>query len=133
MLDENIFNTHHTYHPKTQSLFLQEKPGLVDSIHKYHPEIWRLYKKLKSLDWDENEFDFSSCMAEFKTCSKTHYEMMIKTIAWQWEADSIAAHNLIPIAAPFVSSSELWALWLEIGKNEMLHALTYCEIVKNIF
>lgn len=133
IISDNIFNIDNNYSSNDVSLFLQGKHGLIDSIHKKHPAIWDLYKKMKSLDWDENEFDYSSCVLEFKTCSKVTYEMMIKTLAWQWEADSIAAYNLIPIVAPFVSSTELWALWTSIGSSELLHALTYSEIVRNSF
>lgn len=114
-------------------LFLGENVGLLDSIHKKHPEIWKLYKSMKSLDWDENEFDYAPCAVEFRTCSRNTYDMMIKTLAWQWEADSVVAHHIVPIVAPFVSSSELWVLWSEIGKNECLHSLTYSEIVRNSF
>jgi ribonucleoside-diphosphate reductase beta chain len=58
---------------------------------------------------------------------------MIKTLAWQWEADSIAAYNIIPIVAPFISSTELWIAWVKVGEIENLHALTYSEIVRNSF
>jgi ribonucleoside-diphosphate reductase beta chain len=133
MISPDIFNVDNDYLTINKSLFLQGKKGLIDSIHKNHPSIWALYKKMKSLDWDENEFNFSKCVDDFKTCSPTTYDVMIKTLAWQWEADSIACHNLIPIVAPFVSSSELWCLWSSIALNECLHALTYSEIVRNSF
>ena len=120
MIADYIFNSENNYASSGMSLFLQDQHGLIDSIHKRHPEIWNLYKKMKSLDWDENEFDYSSCVVEFNTCSKITYDVMIKTLAWQWEADSVAAYNLLPIVAPFVSSTELWALWSRIGDNECL-------------
>ena len=132
-ISDTVFNVNKTDYTGTKSLFLGQPNGLFDSINKSHPAIWELYKKMKSLDWDENEFPYADCALEFKTCSRSVYEMMIKTLAWQWEADSLAAHNLIPIVAPFVSSSELWALYCQIGNNEILHALTYSEIVRNTF
>jgi ribonucleoside-diphosphate reductase beta chain len=131
-IDSNIFNINKTDY-KNPSLFLGEKPGLFDSINKKYPEIWKLYKKMKALDWDENEFDFSTCNVEFKSCPKSVYEMMIRTLAWQWEADSMAAKNIAPIVAPFVTSSELWACWQRVSDNEVIHALTYSEIVRNSF
>lgn len=130
---DTVFNVNKTDYTGTKSLFLGQPNGLFDSINKSHPAIWELYKKMKSLDWDENEFPYADCALEFKTCSRSVYEMMIKTLASQWEADSLAAHNLIPIVAPFVSSSELWALYCQIGNNEILHSLTYSEIVRNSF
>lgn len=132
MISNTVFNVNKKdYHSK--SLFLGELNGLFDSIYKSHPELWKLYKVMRAQDWDENEFPYADCALEFKTCNPSVYDMMIKTIAWQWEADSLAAHNLIPIVAPFVTSSELWALYCQIGNNEVLHALTYSEIVRNTF
>jgi len=128
----NVFN-----HAKTDytrpSLFLGEKPGLFDTINRHYPDIWRLYKAQKSLDWDENEFDYSSCNADFKSCSRGTWEMMIKTLAWQWEADSVASRAIAPVLAPFITSSELWACWQRISDNEVIHAATYSEIVRNSF
>jgi ribonucleoside-diphosphate reductase beta chain len=131
-INANIFNTQKSDY-KTPSLFMGQKPGLMDTINRAYPEIYRLYKKMKSLDWDELEFDFSGCNVEFKTCSKSTYEIMIRTLAWQWEADSIASRSITPIVAPFVTSTELWAGWSRIAENEILHAATYSEMVKNSF
>ena len=75
-INSKIFNTNKTDY-KTPSLFLGQDPGLFDSINKAYPEIWKLYKKLKALDWDENEQDYTSCNLEFKTCPKDVRDMMI--------------------------------------------------------
>ena len=48
MIDYNIFNTEKDYRKSNGSLFLQAKPGLLDSINKTQPRIWELYKKLKN-------------------------------------------------------------------------------------
>lgn len=131
-INSKIFNTAKTDY-ETPSLFLGQDLGLLDTVNKAFPDIEKLYKKMKSLDWDENEFDFTSCNTDFKTCSKSVYEMMIMTLAWQWEADSVAAKSISPIVAPFVTSSELWAAWQRVADNEVIHALTYSEIVRNSF
>lgn len=131
-INSKIFNTNKTDY-KTPSLFLGQDPGLFDSINKAYPEIWKLYKKLKALDWDENEQDYTSCNLEFKTCPKDVRDMMIMTLAWQWEADSITARSLLGIASPFISSSELTAYWTEVQKNECVHGLAYSEIVRTSF
>lgn len=129
LLSENIFNTKKVYGQDT--LFLGERPGLFDTVNKRFSRIWSLYKTQKSLDWDENEFNYSSCNAQFKT-SKTASKM-IKTLAWQWEQDSVAARTLLPIMAPFLSSSELQAAYGRVTDNEALHAATYSEIVRLSF
>lgn len=117
---------------KTPSLFLGEANGLFDTVNKQYPDIWKIYKTIKSLDWDENEFDFSSCVKDFKSCDKSTYDMMIKTLAWQWEADSVAS-RITPIVGCFVTSSELWSAWGRLGDQEAIHAATYSEIVRSSF
>ncbi|HET8900123.1 MAG TPA: ribonucleotide-diphosphate reductase subunit beta [Rhodanobacteraceae bacterium] len=131
-MNPSAFNYAKTDYAKPQ-LLLGQKPGLFDTVNRHYPEIWRLYKTQKSLDWDENEFDYSSCNADFKQCSRATWEMMIKTLAWQWEADSVASRAIAPVLAPFITSSELWAAWQRVSDNEVIHAATYSEIVRNSF
>lgn len=131
-MTDNVFNYTKSDYAKPL-LFLGEKQGLFDTINRHYPRIWELYKTQKSLDWDENEFDYSSCNADFKKANRSTYDMMIKTLAWQWEADSVASRAIAPVLAPFITSSELWAAWQRISDNEVIHAATYSEIVRNSF
>jgi ribonucleoside-diphosphate reductase beta chain len=114
-------------------LFFGEDPGLFDTVNKHYPRIWQLYKEMKSLDWSEDEFDYSQCNLDFKNCPKPVYEMMIRTLAWQWEADSVASRSIAPVLAPFITDSSLWAAWQRVSDNEVLHASTYSEIVRMSF
>lgn len=116
-----------------KTILLGEESGVFDTVNKNFPKIWSIYKEMKSLDWDENEFNYSSCNKDFKTCSKSVYDAMIKTLAFQWEADSVAAHAILPVMAPFLSSDEAYAAWSRITDNEIVHAATYSEIVRNSF
>lgn len=127
----NVDKTDSEY--QNSSLLLGVEPGLFDTIHKKYPKIWDLYKEMRSLDWSEDEFDYSQCNLDFKTCSADVSEMMIRTLAWQWEADSIASRSIITILAPFITSSELWAAWQRVSDNEVVHAATYSEIVRMSF
>lgn len=131
-IPSKIFNVDKSDYENTP-LFLGQNNGLFDTVNKRHPKIWQLYKKLKAQDWDENEFPFATCKTEFVTCSKSIYDAMIRTLAWQWEADSQVARGILPILAPFITSSELYAVWSRITDNEVLHAATYSEIVRNSF
>lgn len=133
MLDSNVFNTEKSDYKTHRSLFLGEAPGLFDTIHRQNPEIWKEYKSMKSLDWDEVEFDFTTCNVEFKTRPKSITDRMIKTIAWQWEADSVAARMILPVAAPFITSSELLAAWACITANEVVHGSAYSEMTRQSF
>jgi ribonucleoside-diphosphate reductase beta chain len=131
-MTDTVFNYAKTDYRKPQ-LLLGQRPGLFDTVNRHYPSIWSLYKAQKSLDWDENEFDYGSCNADFKSCSRATYDMMIKTLAWQWEADSVASRAIAPVLAPFITSSELWAAWQRVSDNEVVHAATYSEIVRNSF
>lgn len=131
-LPKKIFNNQkNDYH--VPEIILGQDPGLLDSINTHYPAAWDLYKKLKKLDWDELEFKFHSCNVEFKTCDKSIYDMMVKTLAWQWEADSVASRSIVGILANVVTDSRIWTGYVRINDNENIHALTYSEIVRNSF
>lgn len=131
-LPKAIFNTEKSDYSEA-SIILGEQPGILDSIHDHYPDLFEIYKRLRKLDWDEQEFDFSSCMVDFETCDKSTYDMMIKTLAWQWEADSVATRSISSILGPVITDSKVWAAYLRISENEAIHALTYSEIVRNSF
>lgn len=134
-LQEKVFNTNKNVddYRNTPLVLGQNEPGLFDTINIRYPDIWDLYEKQKALDWSANEFNFSSAISDFETCDKSTYDIMIKTLAWQYEADSLFSRNIAPVFAPFISSSELWAAWLKVTEIEVLHATTYSEIVRNSF
>lgn len=112
------------------NLFLGEAPGLYDSINVTHPKIFKLYKEQKSADWSEDEIDLEQSRIDMLTCAPEVREIMVENLALQWEADSIAARSIAPLFAPFVTNSEYWAALLKVSEIEVLHALTYSEIVR---
>lgn len=110
------------------SMFLQGHRGITSSAERRHPEIFDLYKKLKSMDWDEHEFELEQCAVEFKTRPEGLCRVMLETLAWQYEGDHVAANSLAPVVAPFVTDPDLWRFYGRVGDNESLHALAYEEI-----
>jgi ribonucleoside-diphosphate reductase beta chain len=134
-MNSKIFNSEKTIsqYSSKSPLFLGPAPGLFDTVNKHYPKIWSLYKTMKSLDWDESEFDYTQCNLDFKNCPKSVYDMMIRTLAWQWEADSIASRSSAPLLAPFITDSSLWAAVQRVSDNEVVHAATYSEIVRMSF
>lgn len=130
-LDPHIFNTEKKDYVNTP-LFLGEEPGLHDSINRAHPKLHSLYRRLQAQDWQPTEFDFASCAQDFKT-QGVAAEMMLETLGFQWEADTVAGRHLVPLVAPFVTNSDVWKLYCRIGDNENIHADTYSEIIKNCF
>lgn len=131
-LDSCVFNTQKTDYG-TLNLFFGQEAGLLDTIHKYYPKLWSLFKKLRKQDWDEEEFDFSTCKEEFQTCPPHVYNRMINNLIWQWEGDSVASRSVAVIIAPFRPAMEIWVPFVRINDNENVHGLTYSDIVKGSF
>lgn len=131
-ISSNVINLKKTDYGNN-SLFLGQKLGLYDTIHKPHPEILKLFQKLRAQDWDEFEFDFTSCALEFKTCSKNVHDILKITLAWLWEADTVASRSIYAMTAPFITSDVLSRYWQKVSENESLHAATYSEILRGSF
>lgn len=127
-----VFNTEKTAEQYAGNpLFLNPPPALVDTVNQNYPTIWALYQEMRSMDWNENEFDFSNCAQDFISAPADISSMMVDTIAWQWEADSVASRAPTVIIAPFSPATEVWAAEQRITDNEQVHANTYSEIVRN--
>ncbi len=130
---------------KTVDDYILEPPffngefGLMDTVNRKYPKLRSLFKKLKSLDWSEDEFQFLKCNEDFKKANngskldKDLANLMIDTLAWQWEADSVAANAPIVTVALMQPCSEIWEAESEISKNEIIHANSYSEIVRLSF
>ncbi|ADI96463.1 NrdB ribonucleotide reductase beta subunit [Acinetobacter phage Ac42] len=106
---------------------------LLDTINKRFDKIWDLYKEMKALDWDEQDFDFAQCLTDFKRVPKKVADTMIYNIMWQWETDSVASQVPFVLIAPYDPCSEIVAAELRINDNETVHGATYSEIVKLSF
>ena len=128
-----IFNVGKSDYGQGKSLFMGEDPGLFDTVNLQHPQLRTIFREQKQLDWDENEVPFDSCNAEFKNLPSVVAGRMIDTLAWQWEADSIAARSMFSLMAPFIANSELARAWCKVTEVEHLHAATYSEIVRSSF
>ena len=126
-----IFNVDKTAEQyESVTLFGNGDVGLLDTVNKKFDNIFKLYKELKALDWDELEFDFSQCLVDFDKAPKDVTEMMVKTIMWQWESDSVASQCPAVLIAPYEPCTELWETELRVNDNESIHANTYSEIVR---
>lgn len=126
-----IFNTEKTAEQYLASRpFLNPEPGLVDTINKKFPAIWDLYKQMRGYDWSEDDITHESALIDFENAPKDTCDMMLKTLMWQWEADSVASRAPTVIIAPFNPAMEIWAAEQRITDNEQIHAGTYSEIVR---
>lgn len=126
-----VFNTSKTADQYLDSTpFLNPDPGLVDTINKKFPEIWDLYKQMRGYDWSEDDITHESSLNDFLHAPKDVCEMMLKTLMWQWEADSVVSRAMTTLIAPFNPAMEIWAADQRIQDNEQIHANTYSEIVR---
>ena len=75
---------------------------------------------MEALQWNENEIDYSQCLVDFEKAPKEMSEIMIKTLLWQWENDSLAAQAPPVIIAPFEPCIEVWEAEVSITNNECL-------------
>lgn len=112
------------------SLFLGQAPALHDTINLRYPEIQKLALRQVSQRWVFDEFSHEQSRLDLTTCPRSVYEVMLMNIAYQWEADSVAARAIAPLLAPFVTNSELWEALLENTNMEVTHAKTYSNIVQ---
>lgn len=117
-------------------LFFGQECGLVDTSNIQHPYLEKLYKKLKGLDWDEEEFDFSVHNVDFKRMARDTpgRDVPMRTqLGWQWETDSIASRLVGVIMSGFLTDKNVMDLYGQIQQNEVVHARTYSEIERFCF
>lgn len=127
-----VYNANKTSEDYEQArIFLNPPPALVDTVHTHFPRIKALDEEMRSQDWSENEFDFSKSLPDFKNAPEDTSWMMLRTLGWQWEADSVASRSPVAAIISFNPVSELWFAELRITDNESVHAKTYSEIVRN--
>lgn len=107
-----------------------QAPALHDTINVRYPQLSTLAARAVSQRWVFDEFNHEQSRLDLLSCPKNIYDVMLMNLAYQWEADSVAARAIAPIFAPFVTNSELWELLLENTNMEVTHAKTYSEIVR---
>lgn len=117
----------------TPQLFFGTPKGLLDTIHMPFKREMELHLELKTSDWRHTDYDYTSCVEQFKTCKKHIYRKMIRSLAWQWQGDTIASENISTVLVPVASAVEAKVGYSRIADNEYVHALTYSEIVRGSF
>lgn len=129
--DKSIFNKNNTsWETGKYPLFLGDSMALLDSIATNYPKLFDLYKLQKSMDWSEDEVNLQQSRQDLLSTTQNNYDIMVKTLAFQWELDSTASRAIAPLFSPFISNSELWMAYSKISDMENLHSLTYSEIIR---
>ena len=126
-----VFNVNNNgWKTKNYPLFMGEEMSLYDSVNVNYQELFNVYKQQVSQRWTENEFNHEQSRLDMINCPKNVYEVMLLNLSFQWLLDSVASRAVAPLFAPFITNSELWAALMENSNMEVIHALSYSEIVR---
>ena len=127
------YNANNTGYKDGYPLFLGEDQGLFDTIHTNYPQLEELYQQQLSQLWNEFEIDLTQDQMDMKTLPPGTVDLMVKTVSWQWLADSVAGRSISGTLAPYITNSELEGLVNLWSFFETIHARTYSHIVKQTF
>jgi ribonucleoside-diphosphate reductase beta chain len=126
-----VFNVANTeWRDGKYQLFMGQEPALYDSINVNQQRLFDLFRQQVSQRWMDNEFNHEQSRIDLLSCPRSVYQTMLLNLSFQWELDSVASRAIAPLFAPFVTNSELWAVLMENSNMEVVHALTYSEIVR---
>jgi len=130
-----LFDTGKTSASYKQSpLFLGDYLGLHDTIHQPYPVFENLYQRMVKANWVEWEVPMTpAIVSEYASLPEDAQFLMFATLAWQWEADTLASRSILSGFSPFITNSELLRVWALITSNEFTHAATYSHVVKSMF
>lgn len=129
----STFNKENKGYSNGYPLFLGEDLGLFDTINKTYPQLEELYQKQLAQIWNEFEVDLTQDKMDMHSIDERTTELMVKTISWQWLADSVASKSIQGLLIPHTTNSELEGLLSLWGFFEIIHARTYSHIVKQTF
>lgn len=114
-------------------LFLGEQLGLTDTINITYPELEALYNIQTSQIWNELEISLIQDKQDMLHVAPDTVDLMVKTISWQYLADSMIARSISNILMPHITNPELENLVNAWAFFETIHARAYSHIVKQTF
>lgn len=127
----SVFNASNKgFETNNYPLFLGEDLGLFDTINVTYPELEDLYQKQVSQIWNENEISLNQDKQDMINAPADVVDLMVKTISWQFLADSVASKSIAGLLMRHVTNSELEGMINAWSFFETIHARTYSHIVK---
>lgn len=127
----SVFNKNNTHYKKGDyPMFLGDGLALLDTINKPHPEIFKLYEQQMAFGWKWNEVNLSQDRADMLSAPKEIVDLMVDTLLYQWQIDSVAANSILPLFSPFISSTDVSALFTEVTRMEIIHGISYSHIIQ---
>lgn len=114
-------------------LFLGEELGLLDTVNRTYPVLEELYQEQLAQIWNEFEVDLTQDKSDMQNTDPRTVELMVKTLSWQFLADSVAGRSISGLLLKHCSNPELEGLINLWSFFEVIHARTYSHIVKQTF
>jgi len=127
------FNKDNKGYSEGYPLFLGEDLGLLDTVNRNYPVIEDLYQDQLAQLWNEFEVDLTQDKMDMATMDAGTVDLMVKTLSWQFLADSVAGRSITGLLLPHVSNPELEGMINIQSFFETIHARTYSHIVKQTF
>lgn len=125
-----VFNQKATaYKTGNYPLFGGEEPALYDSINQPYPKFKDLMEQLKELDWSPQDVDLTESRMDLLQMPKEMRELSLLNIAYQWSIDSMAT-SIPSLLNSFITNTEYGHVIARIGENEMNHADTYSDAIR---
>lgn len=129
-----VFNANNKGHvSKNYPLFFGDDLGIFDTVNIAYPEIEQLYQQQMSQIWYESEVDLSQDRMDMQNLPEGVVDLMIKTVGWQFLADSVASRSIAELLLPHCSNNELEGMLTSQSLFEVIHARSYSHIVKQTF
>lgn len=114
------------------SLFLGDKLGVQDYVTVKYKNLEELALKQRSQFWTETETSHIKDISQWSTLAEEIKHLVIKNIAFQTLADSLAGRVPFTILLNLVSNEELEWMYGQLGYFEQLHSRAYSHIIKTV-
>lgn len=131
---KTVFNKEATGHlTKEYPLFFGEKMGTYDTVNMNYPSIFDLYNRQMGQIWYSTEVDILRDRIDLLQAPRDVVETMMLNIQWQTAMDSVASRSVSLLLLKHITNPELESLVQAWSLFEGIHAISYADIVENIF
>lgn len=134
MQERTVFNKDATGHEtKEYPLFFGETMGTYDTVNMNYPSIFDLYNRQMGQIWYSTEVDITRDRIDLLQAPRDVVETMMLNIQWQTAMDSVASRSVSLLLLKHITNPELESLVQAWSLFEGIHAISYADIVENIF
>lgn len=132
--NRTVFNKQSTGHEtKTYPLFFGEEMGTYDTVNMNYPSIFSLYNRQMGQIWYSTEVDVLRDRIDLLQAPRDVVDVMMLNVQWQTAMDSVAARSVSLLLLKHITNPEMESLVQAWGLFEGIHAVSYADIVENIF